>query len=440
VEEEYMEGDMDVEEYIAKRNDYKKKHHDSMGGEDEWMEEEKAMLERIREAALEYDPEAGAEGYFQYSGDEDFYKFEVEESAIFEFDLSSSEAVPAMEIMKIMEFEDGYTTLVTVATNITWGFFDIETKDKFSAGLQSGEEYFIRVMHPNYQPSFDKYSFTSKVVVENPEDKYEPNNDIENTPVEDMPAETVRGNYAMNGDYDAYYVKAKTNGLYGVHYKTVAPSKEMQQKYPDLLKPIDGVIAILEDKNGNRILDPEEYSSARMYDKSWDSGPEQGSFQAKAGRGYFVIADQWLWDFPSPNLNEYELTVKPVNTKDEDAGSAVKNNVPSKPIAMKWASKTTWENQGYLNAGVTGGDADWYSFSFSAAHTGQITFAGEQVDGVISLYDSKGKLVATSDTYALGDAEVLNFNVKAGKYFVKVTDVFGNASLTPYALKMKITK
>ncbi|MCM3733439.1 S8 family serine peptidase [Fictibacillus nanhaiensis] len=439
LEEEYMEGDMDVEEYVAKRNDYKKNHHDSMYGEDDWMEEEKAMLERIREAALEYDPEAGAEGYFQYSGDEDFYKLNVEESAILEFDLSASEAVPAMEIMKIMEFEGGYTTLVPVATNITWGFFDIETKDKFVAGLQSGEEYFIRVMHPNYQPSFDKYSFTSKVLVENPEDKHEPNNDIENTPVKDMPAETVRGNYAMNADYDAYYVKAKTNGLYGVHYKPIAPSKQMQEKYSkDLLKPIDGLVAVLEDTNGNRILDPEEYGSARVYDKGWDNEPEQGSFQAKAGKGYFVIADQWIWDFPSPNLNEYELTVKPVNTKDEDAGSVVKNNVPSKPIALKRNSTKEWESKGYLNAGVANGDTDWYTFSFDKSHTGQITFSNEMIDGVISLYDSKGKLVATSDTYALGDAEVLNYNIKGGKYYIKVTDGFGRATLTPYSLKMKI--
>ncbi|WP_137792033.1 S8 family serine peptidase [Bacillus sp. E(2018)] len=439
LEEEYNEGDMDFEEFITKRNDYKKNHHDSMNGEEDWMEEEQAIMDQIREAALPYNPEAGAEGSFQFAGDEDLYKLEVEESAILEFDLSNSEAVPAMEIMKMVEIEEGYSTLMTVATNITYGMMDIETKEKFTAGLQSGGEYYIRVMHPNYQPSFDKYSFTSKVVVENPEDKHEPNNDIENTPVKDMAAETVRGNYAMNGDFDAYYVKAKTSGIYGVHYKTIPPTKEMQQKYSkDLLKPIDGLIAILEDKNGNRILDPEEFDSARVYDRGWDNEPEQGSFKAKAGNGYFVIADQWLWDFPVPNLNEYELTVKPANTKDEDAASVVKNNIPSKPIALKWASKTTWANQGNLNAGVTGGDADWYSFSFSAPHSGQITFANEQVDGVISLYDSKGKLVATSDTYGLGDAEVLNYNIKAGKYFIKVTDVFGNASLTPYSLKMKI--
>jgi hypothetical protein len=319
------------------------------------------------------------------------------------------------------------------------GMNDIETKSTLSAGLRAGDEYYLRVVNPNYQPSLDLYQISSQLSVEAPEDEYENNDNFRTEPVEDMADETVIGNYAMTGDVDAYYVTAEQNGIYGVNYDPIPASKELKAKYPkELLKPIDGVVVIVDDKNDNRILDPEELGNVRVIDKGWDDEPEQGSFKAQKGKGYFVIADQWSFEGAVSNLNEYKLTVKPVNTNDEDKTSVVKNNIPSKPLTLKNKSKKEWEGTGYLNPGVTNGDADWYKFNAAGSYTGQIILTNAQIDGVISLYDSKGKLVATSDLYRIGDAEVLNFSVNKGNYFIKVTDAFGNASLTPYSLKVKI--
>ncbi|MED1862464.1 S8 family serine peptidase [Fictibacillus nanhaiensis] len=436
-EEEYMEGDISIESFLKKRAQYKRSFHESEN--EDWMAEQEEMMNQLRESALEYDVETGAMGHLQFSGDEDYFKLQLDESGIVQFDFSYSDSVPVVEILKIHEFQDGYMDLIPVASNIEYGFSDVKTKYQLSAGLRKGEEYFIRVMDLNYQPSFDRYVITSKMKFKNTEDKHEPNNDFENKPVKDMAGEKIRANFGSNGDLDAYYVKAKSNSIYGAHFQPLATSKELKAKYPkELLQPVDGILVILEDTNGNRKLDEEEFGSARVTDRGFANDPEQGSFKAKSGKGYFIIIDQWSWEYPPANLNEYELTVKPVNTKDEDAGSVVKNNVPSKPIALKWKSTNTWESTGYLNAGVSNGDADWYKFNVKSAKTGNLTFANAQIDGVISLYDSKGKLVASSDTYGLGDAEFLNFSVKKGTYHVKVTDIFGNASLTPYTLKLKL--
>jgi subtilisin family serine protease len=436
-EEEFMEGDISIENFLSKRNQYKRSFHESEN--EDWLEQQEEMLNQLRESALDYELEAGARGYLQFSGDEDYFKLQIEESGIVEFDFSYSESVPVVEIMKIHEFQDGYKDLVPIASNLEYGFSDVKTKYQLTTGLRKGEEYFIRVMDLNYQPSFENYVITSKMKFKNTEDKYEPNNDFDKKAVKDLAGEKIRANFGSSGDVDAYYVKAKSNNIYGVHYQPIPTTKELKAKYPkELLQPIDGILVILEDKNGNRMLDEDEYSSARVMDRGFANEPEQGSFKAKTGKGYFIIIDQWSWDYPPANLNEYDLTVKPVNTKDEDAGSVVKNNVPSKPLSLKWKAKNSWESTGYLNAGVSNGDSDWYKFNFSSSHSGNITFTNAQIDGVIGLYDSKGKMVSTSDTYGLGDAEVLNFSVKKGTYYIKVTDIFGNASLTPYSLKMKV--
>jgi serine protease len=435
-EEEFMEGEISIENFLNKRTQYKRNFHEFEN--EDWLEQQEEMMNQLRESALDYELEVGARGYLQFSGDEDYFKLQVEESGIVEFDFSYSESVPVVEIMKIHEFEDGYKDLIPVASNLEYGFSDVKTKYQLTTGLRKGEEYFIRVMDLNYQPSFDNYIITSKMKFKNTEDKYEPNNDFEKKPVKDLAAEKIRANFGSSGDLDAYYVKAKSNSIYGVHFQPLPTSKALKAKYPkELLQPIDGILVILEDTNGNRMLDEEEYGSARVMDKGFANEPEQGSFKAKSGKGYFVIIDQWSWETPAANMNEYELTVKPVNTKDEDAASKVKNNVPSKPLSLKWKATNTWESTGYLNAGVANGDSDWYKFNLGSTKSGTITFTNAQIDGVISLYDSKGKLVATSDTYGLGDAEVLNFSGKKGNYYIKVTDVFGNASLTTYSLKLK---
>ncbi|QQZ10216.1 hypothetical protein [Heyndrickxia vini] len=67
---------------------------------------------------------------------------------------------------------------------------------------------------------------------------------------------------------------------------------------------------------------------------------------------------------------------------------------------------------------------------------GYLSFSsGKEVDGVISLYQ-KRKRAAVSNIYNSGQSEVMHVRLKKGKYYVKVNDVFGNPTITPYTLTL----
>lgn len=133
----------------------------------------------------------------------------------------------------------------------------------------------------------------------------------------------------------------------------------------------------------------------------------------------------------------YKLTIAPANQIDEDKGSVVKNNIPSKPLTIAKKSKDLLSASGYLNAGVPYGDEDWYVLKLGKTTKGKIEFAaGAEVDGVVSIYKN-GKLVTTSDLYPEGDTEIVYFNLKKGTYHIKVRDTFGNSTITPYKLNVK---
>ena len=62
-----------------------------------------------------------------------------------------------------------------------------------------------------------------------------------------------------------------------------------------------------------------------------------------------------------------------VNTSDEDKGSVVKNNIPSKPLKLNKKSNGLLEAKGFLNAGVPYGDQDWYEWKVTKETKGQIS-------------------------------------------------------------------
>ena len=209
-------------------------------------------------------------------------------------------------------------------------------------------------------------------------------------------------------------------------------------KYPkELLSDVYGVAIVYEDVNKNRKLDDTDSQYATIIAKSLttNSTTNYGSFKVTKGKNY-IIQFIGLIDGPQPlSLVPYKATVAPVNTKA--AGSAVKNNVPTKPLKLKKVNAKTWTATGQLNSKVTNGDQDWYVFDVKKAFNGYITMEnGKEIDGVISLYQN-GKRIQYSDNYGAGQAETMPIHLKKGKYYIKVNDYYGNSTIKPYTLKVQ---
>ncbi|WP_316570484.1 S8 family serine peptidase [Neobacillus sp. YIM B06451] len=408
---------------------------DSNDGEDEF-------LRMIQESSQPYMVGNQAGGYLQMMEDEDWFQTTPSETGIYQFAFSEKGfTVPLISIFKIIEDKDyngkPMKYLAQIGSNMTWDWAGIRMDSSLYTGLRKGETYYIKVNSNYYtgEMSFDPYQFTSKLLFDNPQDQYEDNDKPEN--VRNLPAGTVEGNFAMPFDQDYFYFESKAEAIYGVTFGRKAVDPAAYSKYPkELTNPIFGMVVVVEDINKNRKLDEEEARNVQYIDRGAFSGNTYGSFKAGKNKNYILLVNGYV-DGPVPlSVLPYQLKVAPVNTADEDKGSVVKNNIPSKPIKLAANGKTGLKATGYLNAGVPYGDEDWYELKLAKDSKGKIEFtAGIEVDSIISLYKD-GKLVAQADYYPEGDAEVLNFSLKKGTYHIKVRDVFGNSTLNPYTLKV----
>ena len=202
----------------------------------------------------------------------------------------------------------------------------------------------------------------------------------------------------------------------------------------DVKRPVDSHILIYEDKNKNKKLDYNEQESPNFISFG------MGSQYLDKNKTYIIqiAADYYYLPF---SLIQYTFDMKLANHKDEDAGSVIKKNVPSKPISMKNTSSGRWEKSGRINIyNQKKADEDWYKVSFKKNFEGQVHLqGGKELDGKIEVYQ-KGKKVATSDRYGQNDTETLPIKLKKGTYYIKITDAYGAASITPYTLKVKQTK
>lgn len=404
-------------------------------GEDEF-------LRMLKDGALPYQAGEKADGYLQMMEDEDWFQTTPSETGIYQFAFSEKGfTVPMMNIYKNIEVKDfngkPMKYLAQIGSNMTWDWAGIQMSSSLYTGLKKGETYYIKVNSDYYtgEWSFDPYQFTSKLLIANPQDKYEDNDKPEN--VRNLPGGTVEGNFAMPFDEDYFYFESKMDAIYGVTFGMKAVDPAVYSKYPkELVSPVYGMVAIFEDTNKNRKLDEDEYRKVQYIDRGAFSGNTYGSFKAGKNKNYILLVNGYI-DGPVPlSLLPYELKVAPANMGDEDKGSVLKNNIPSKPLKLAANGKNGLKATGYLNAGVPYGDEDWYELKLAKDSKGKIEFAaGIEVDGIISLYKD-GKLIAQADYYPEGDAEVLNFSLKKGTYHIKVRDVFGNATINPYTLKV----
>ncbi|MFJ5623502.1 S8 family peptidase [Peribacillus loiseleuriae] len=440
-----MEGESITNEHSKENGEVATIRAAAQSAVDPDIEEQNAYVQSQLDAAIPYELGKTTSAYLQTASDIDLFTVKPEETAIYELNLKNKEnKIPLMEIYQVKEdkTKDGGKTLNLnyLGDNMDWSGYTIGVKEKNYTGLKKGETYLFIVQN-NYMNdmsgiSFEPYEISTKLIVSNPEDPYEDNDSFEKN-VKNLPGATFNANFAMPNDIDVFYYQATQTGIKGVTVQT--NPAEVKQTYPkELLGQYAGVVTIVEDRNNNRKLDDEEFNNATYIQKG-NYGYIYGSVNVKKGHNYFIITEGYFRDMLPFSLIPYTFTFKDAPTKDEDAGSIVKNNVPSKPLKLTKDKDSVLQSaKGYFNAGVPNGDSDWYEYEATKDSSGVIKLAGGKVtDGMISVYQN-GKLIAQADYYGAGDEEVLYLNLKKGKYHIEVKDSYGNASVDPYLLRVNM--
>ena len=158
----------------------------------------------------------------------------------------------------------------------------------------------------------------------------------------------------MPNDRDAFYYEAKAKQINGVSLQALTVDPKEKSKYPaELYGKFYGFITILEDQNKNRKVDEEEYDSARYIMNIQASGITTGSFQTEIGKNYIILASAFFENIMPLSLTPYELKMEKVNDQDEDKGSIVKNNIPTKPLKLTTKSNSLFEAKGYFKCGCS---------------------------------------------------------------------------------------
>jgi subtilisin family serine protease/putative cell wall-binding protein len=424
-EEEVIEEKITVKEYAQKRIS-KKSDELTPVLEDEEYEETDVLWEMARP----YEIGTAEEEFIQFGDDIDLYKFEVSEDGIYHFEVEGTEEMsPFMELLEYNEMW-GWS-----AVQYNFGMAGLE--DYIQSGLKGGNKYILAVYNEQMRATFEPYKVSSKLISEGTNDVNEYNNTEDMATILDGDVKT--GSFDVTNDLDMFYLEPGEQEELYAFYVDVDKKSGLKQMPADY-KPtaIDPMVYIVEDTNGDQFLDEAEFGTIRVLDRGWDYEGEHGSFTRKADAGYFIVMMNFTWDMNKVPTAMYQLTAGPVTQVDEDKNSAVKNNIPSNPIALQQVGELEWESTGYLNYVANGQDTDWYEIPSWKNSSFQIEFnVPSDIDGSIKLYDKKGTLVKESSIYGQGDAEILmTVGQESGPYYLAVSSLDGNPSLKPYHLKV----
>jgi hypothetical protein len=422
---------------MFKNRNYKTSPYDfSLFGGGQWFDMSKEEFQNIKEAARPFTLGQEQNGYFQKPEDQDWYQLEAGESAIYELAMNQTDSLrPDMTLYAYDEKEDNIYPVYSSWMSFNPFMMEQEqTETKMTLFLEKGKKYYLRAANMNGL-SFDPYKLNGKKVKNAPVDPNE-NNDQMIRAKTLQAGSKVKGNFIKPGDIDVFYYKHRQNdALFGFRLNLLKATEEQKAGLPfELTLPLDAVVSVVEDTNGNMKMDAKESGNVIIFDYGWDSEPEAGSFKAKKDVGYFMVVENWL----ASSVSEYELALNALNTKDEDAGSKVTNNVPSKPLAFKQVNAKKWEAKALLNPGVPFGDKDFYQFNAPAAGLYNLTLnTPMELDGVMAIYNEKGQQVAKLDQYFMNDSEVGTVQLAKGKYFIEVKDANVRSSNNPYTLTIE---
>jgi hypothetical protein len=309
----------------------------------------------------------------------------------------------------------------------------LKGKNPFYFGLKKGETYFFRITDSVFRPSFDPYEFKLSPAFSNANDAYE-DNDTFNT-AKTIFTDPIKGSLSSIGDIDTFYFKPDKTAVYSAIVQPDPLPEEYSEAHDELKQPLDSTLLIYEDTNGNGKLEEDEEGNLRIVEYGYENQPEIGSFRAENGRGYFFKILNFYKMVTT--LSPYTFTIKEAPQIDEDAESVMKNNIPSKPVTIE-ISNGEYTQAGYINMTEGKGDTDYYKFI--QKENGKRTIKLEvpfDLDGIVTVYDSKGTQIAKSNYYDKADYEILQAVLKKGTYYMKVEELNGNASALPYKLTVK---
>ncbi|MDX8343168.1 S8 family peptidase [Rossellomorea sp. YZS02] len=419
-----------MEDFIDKFQEYSKEAKLKMMDPYGMMMEEDSFYDMIKEIALPYEEGVTQKGYSQYLGDEDWFSFTPKSDGLFHLFTPNHEGYAA-PMFDLFVYNKQVKDLDIVYSNGADSFFaPPKLKEDSYVGLKKGITYFIRLSDPMYRANYKPYEFTLSSMIKGTSDRFENNDDFKSA--KKITTKPIEGNFSSSGDIDTFYFKPDKEGVFGV---TITPG-DIDSKYSKLpgevKKSIDPVLVVLEDKNGNGKLEAEEEGNLTFIDYGFADDEERGAFRAKKGKGYFILAQNYF-RFDS-SLVPYQLSVTEASKKDEDAGSVLKNKLPSKPLALRNSNGVSYE-AGYMNMTGSKGDTDYYRFKQvkDGKRMFRLTLPSD-LDGVITVYDAKGKQVGKADHYGRGDLEYLQLHLKKGTYYIKVEEVNGDASVSPYKI------
>ncbi|QKS72392.1 S8 family serine peptidase [Paenalkalicoccus suaedae] len=391
---------------------------------DEWSMA--SMFDEFLEAARPFDGDFS--GFLQYEGDIDVAVITPEETGVYEFTYNRTKTLnPLIEVIRYNEDSEDIELVGASMSGSIFDYYNLPTgdEDSFYAGLMEGETYVMLLGEMDYGMSLDEYSVTSELVATDIIDSHGDNHSFSNaTRLGEFP---LRANMALSG-MDYFYVSPKQTGLHAIH---VGPStkRPAQKDVPsELMDPVLPIIAVIEDTNGNGKLDGDESMRyMEFYPEEYFQESLQGSFEARAGNGYFVIVmNDMFFAGAGPKLSEYFIQVAPITNELRGTLPLVKTG------------DATWATRGFFPLINRGKQAQSYTFTVSTAGKVDVSLGVPMgADGVLRLKNSSGQVVATSDHYGRGDDEFLTADVAPGTYTVEVEEFFGSTAMHAFTLDVK---
>jgi serine protease len=434
-EEQVMKGEMSLAVYQeTKRNDFKEA-MDKMAELPYYRYFDENLMNLVKEKAQAYKLGDKLEGKYQFSGDEDYYKFTADADAIYNFELA--EPKETLPWVQVMEYDPKVNDMYPIASIWTYGILWGEEVDlKRTVALEKGKEYYIRFANERFQASDEPYVLTTKKLMDVPASNDTDQNTDSLAKIL-APGQSATNHIIYGTDTDYYYYRNRGNENFlslTVQPQPFMPS-ELENLPEELLNPLITFVTIIEDTNGNMKVDGDEASKAVPWGPNQMTLNTEASFKAKKDVGYFFAVNGYGYD-GGVSIQPYEIGLHNWNTVDEDKASVVKNNVPSAPLALKNVGVGgNFAAEGYFNPGVDFGDKDYYKLTVDKYSKFEVTLATPMhLDGVITIYDAKGKKVARMDHYGMGDFEVGTVTLPKGNYYIMVEESFGQTSLEAYQL------
>ncbi|WP_057759730.1 S8 family peptidase [Cytobacillus praedii] len=412
---------------------------------DELLSEEDDFFSEIQTEAIRKNAipltEKEQKGFFQISGDKDYYSINPSEDSI--YSLFAQNGSGQQINTTIYEYDSESKMLIPYqGMSSGGGLLDLlgmaGTPSPYVA-LKKDTQYFIELENITGSISADPYKLSIKKVTNSPEKDLD-NNSIENA-VAIQQGKVYDNYFIYEGDTDFYYYKhtGKDQIIDLKILEKKLSAQELNKLPKDLLNEHIFSGLLIEDTDGNKKIDNNEIKAAVPFGASifnLSPGDIEASFKAKKGNGYFIVIESM---FSSLNLKPYQ--VKLVGLKDQliDEDGKVTNHIPEKPLKLKKINNTKFEGQGYMNAGVPFGDIDHFVLDLNKkSRVSMVLNMESSLDGVLKIFNSKGKLIKGFDQYGANDQELANVELEKGKYYIEVSEAFGKASTSPYKLTVTL--